>query len=70
MKIRPLFVYQNTKVNKEDFLLTPALFGVYSNEKPCFAIGIGIIWGWWSFGVCVASIPSKYKKRFIDLTNK
>ena len=42
--------YQNTKLNKEDFALTPYLFGVLLNKGYVIKIyGLGICWGYHSF---------------------
>lgn len=39
--------FQDTRTNKEDFALTPFLFGVW--YRGVFTIcGIGLCWGWYS----------------------
>jgi hypothetical protein len=48
MKIRkPKMIggYQNTKINKEDFALTPYLFIVFEKLEIISAYGIGLCWG-------------------------
>jgi hypothetical protein len=37
--------YQNTKLNKEDFAITPYLFGVWTTLEIVSVYGIGLCWG-------------------------
>jgi len=37
--------YQNTKINHEDFAITPYLFGVLSIGEIIRVYGLGICWG-------------------------
>jgi hypothetical protein len=37
--------YQNTKLNKEDFAITPYLFGVWTKLEIVSVYGLGICWG-------------------------
>lgn len=54
--------YQNTKLNKEDFALTPYLFGVWLNKSYVIKVyGLGLCWGFHSvyFGIGF-NIPKDY----------
>ena len=49
--------FQDTRTNKEDFALTPYLFGVWVNGKAKVR-GIGICWGYYSIFVALGfNIP-------------
>jgi len=53
--------YQNTKLNKEDFALTPYLFTVYVKGKIIQIYGLGICWGFYSVYIGIAfNLPKKY----------
>lgn len=52
-KIRCFAGYQDTRINNEDFAITPYLFGVLTKKMPCYIdnkkrtaiiIGIGFCW--------------------------
>jgi hypothetical protein len=45
--------YMNTRANKEDFALTPYIFGVFfwGNSK---IIGLGICWCWFAVHFAIA----------------
>ena len=53
--------FQDTRTNKEDYALTPYLFGVCVIESIIRIYGIGICWGWYSvfFGIGF-NVPKKY----------
>ena len=59
MKIR--FGYKDTRLNGEDFALTPYLFLVNVKEYPFYAIGVGICFGFWSFYGVVGKVPKDMK---------
>jgi len=40
--------YQDTRLNKEDFAITPYLFGVYVNGSIIKVFGLGLCWGFYS----------------------
>jgi hypothetical protein len=48
-KIRFIGGFQNTKLNGEDFALTPYLFSVWATGEIIKVYGIGICWGYYSF---------------------
>ena len=52
----------DTRTNKEDFVLTPFLFGIHA--KKAKLIGIGICWGWWSLSIGIAFALPKGIKSF------
>lgn len=53
--------YQDTRTNKEDFALTPFLFGVWLNGGIIKVIGIGFCWGWLSCYIGLGfNIPKNY----------
>lgn len=60
--MRILGGYQNTKINGEDFALTPYLFLVFTKLETVSVYGIGICWGFHSayigFGF---GVPKNYK---------
>lgn len=59
--MRILGGYQDTRTNKEDFALTPYLFGVFINEN-IKVIGFGICWGWASAYLGIGfGVPKSYK---------
>jgi len=52
--------FQDTRTNKEDFALTPYLFGVWVSEKSKVR-GFGICWGYYSIFVALGfNIPKNY----------
>ena len=57
--------YQNTKTNKEDFAITPYLFGVKMFGDKIKVIGLGICWGYGSvylgFGVGIPKNHPSFK---------
>ena len=61
-------LYQNTKPNGEDFIITPALFGVWYNGGHVFAMGIGIVWGWHSIGISLVKGAPKDYPNFRNIT--
>lgn len=62
--------YQNTRTNKEDFAITPYLFGVWSKFEIISVYGIGLCWGHHSVYIGFGfGIPKGYP-RFKILTNK
>ena len=53
--------FMDTRTNKEDFALTPYLFGVLTIGKIAQVYGIGICWGWHSVYVALGkNIPKNY----------
>ena len=53
--------FQDTRTNKEDFALTPYLFGICLNGEIIKVYGIGICWGFYSFYLGIGfNIPSNY----------
>ena len=64
--------YQNTKINQEDFALTPYLFIVFVKAKIIKVYGFGLCWGYHSAYIGIGfGMPKKYsgfrtlnKKRF------
>lgn len=53
--------FQDTRLNKEDFALTPYLFGVFVTEIKIKVYGIGICWGFYSFYIGIGfGIPKGY----------
>lgn len=67
--MRILFNYQNTK-GKEDFALTPFLFGVWFKVESVKSIGIGICWGWYAFSISLCNGVPKGFPIYKNLTNK
>jgi hypothetical protein len=67
--MKVVIAYQNTK-GEEDFILTPALFGIWHNSENIFVIGIGIVWGWWSIGITLAKGAPKDYPNFRNITTK
>jgi hypothetical protein len=61
--------YQNTKLNKEDFAITPYLFLVCATLEIVSVYGIGLCWGHYiGFGF---GIPKGYPKfTVLSLKNK
>ena len=52
--------FQDTRTNKEDFAITPYLFGVWVNEKSKVR-GFGICWGYYSVYLALGfNIPKSY----------
>jgi len=53
--------YQDTRTNREDFALTPYLFGIWLNGMKIKVYGIGICWGHHSVYIWLGfNIPSNY----------
>jgi hypothetical protein len=53
--------FQDTRTNKEDFALTPYLFGVWVIGEVIKVRGIGICWGYYSFYLGLGwNIPKNY----------
>lgn len=60
-RIKIIGGYQDTRTNKEDFALTPYLFGAWLNGKVIKCFGLGICWGWYSFYLVIGiNIPDNY----------
>lgn len=54
--------YQDTRTNKEDFALTPYLFGVYVKERIIKIYGLGLCWGWISVYLGIGfNIPKNFQ---------
>ena len=54
--------YQDTRVNGEDFALTPYLFSVVVNGDILKIYGLGICWGFYSAYLGIAfNLPRQYK---------
>lgn len=51
--------FQDTRTNKEDFALTPYLFGVWATGKIIKVRGIGICWGYYSIYLGLVGIFQK-----------
>jgi len=52
----------DTRTNKEDFALTPYLFGVYAKVNITRIYGLGLCWGWASFYIGIGfNIPGNCK---------
>lgn len=59
--MRILGGYQNTRLNNEDFAITPYLFGVYMNGIVVKIFGLGLCWGHHSTYIGVGfNIPKNY----------
>ena len=53
--------FQDTRTNKEDFALTPYLFGVCVTGEIIKVRGIGICWGYYSIYLGLGwNIPKEY----------
>jgi len=53
---------QDTRTNKEDFALTPYLFGVWVTEKIIKVYGLGLCWGWISVYLGIGfNIPKNFQ---------
>ena len=53
--------FQDTRTNKEDFAITPYLFGVWVSGKIIKVYGIGLCWGFYSIFVGIGfNIPKGY----------
>ena len=53
--------FQDTRTNKEDFALTPYLFGVWVNEGIIKFRGMGICWGYYSVYLALGyNLPKRY----------
>lgn len=60
-KFRIVSGFQDTRENKEDFAITPYLFGVWVTGNEIKIRGIGICWGWYSFYIGIGTnIPNEY----------
>jgi hypothetical protein len=60
-KIRLIGGFQDTRTNKEDFALSPYLFGVWVTGKIVKIRGIGICWGYYSVYLALGfNIPKDY----------
>lgn len=70
MNVKILSRYEDTRTNKEDFALTPFLFGVYMNGKIIKVYGIGICWGWWAVNVSLGFNIPKNKRVYERHTRK
>lgn len=68
--MRILGGYQDTRTNKEDFALTPYLFGVYVNGKIIKVYGIGFCWGWISIFIGIGFNIPKNHPTFTNITIK
>lgn len=54
--------YQNTKLNKEDFAITPYLFGIFVKLTNISVYGIGLCWGYYSIYIGLGfGIPNEYQ---------
>lgn len=62
--------FQNTKLNNEDFALTPYLFGVLFTGKVIGVIGIGMAWGFWAVYVGIARGLPRWYPGFRNMNNK
>ena len=59
--MRILGGYQDTRTNKEDFAITPYLFGVWLTGQVVKVYGLGICWGYYSLFLAIGfNIPSNY----------
>lgn len=59
--LRLLAGLQDTRNNKEDFALTPYLFGVCVNGESMKVLGIGICWGFYAVYIGIGKgIPNNY----------
>lgn len=62
--------FQDTRTNKEDFALTPYLFGVWVTDKIIKVRGIGICWGYYSVYLGLGwNIPNNYPSFKVLLKN-
>lgn len=53
--------FQNTRKNKEDFAITPYLFGVWIQEEIIKVYGMGLCWGFYSIYIGIGfNIPKGY----------
>ena len=53
--------YQDTRTNKEDFALTPYLFGVWLKGNVIRVYGLGVCWGYYSLFLAIGiNIPPNY----------
>ena len=53
--------YQDTRTNKEDFAITPFIFGVWLNGGITKVVGLGLCWGWFSCYLGIGfNIPKNY----------
>jgi hypothetical protein len=68
--------YQNTKLNNEDFALTPFVFLVCPEKLKCLIIrGIGLCWGHHAVYIGVGfGIPKDFpcfrSKKYVQTTNR
>ena len=68
MKIRLLGGYQNTRLNSEDFAITPYLFAVNTKEEKTRIIGLGLCWFYSAvFISIIINPPINWSKSFIIL---
>ena len=56
--------FKDTRINNEDFALTPYLFGVWANIRIIKVIGIGICWGYYAGYLALIRNPPKGFPRF------
>lgn len=63
--------FQDTRINEEDFALTPYLFSVWVTGKVIKIRGIGICWGYYSVYLGLGwNIPKKYPNFMVFSKNK
>lgn len=61
INLRLIGGFQDTRTNKEDFALTPYLFGVWLNGEIIKVYGIGVCWGYYSVYLGLGwNIPKGY----------
>jgi len=61
MKIRLISGYMNTRLNNEDFALSPYIFIVYHKGGKLKVFGIGLCWGFHSIHISLGvNLPKEY----------
>ena len=64
MKLTLVGVYLDTRINEEDFAITPYLSVFYAKNKGVLVTGLGLTWGWWALGLGIGNNLPKGIKRF------
>jgi hypothetical protein len=62
--------FQDTRTNKENFALTPFLFGIWATGEIIKVRGIGICWGYYSIYLGLGwNIPKNYPSFKVESKN-
>lgn len=63
MKTKIISGAQDTRLNGEDFAITPYIFSVFLNGKVIKLYGVGICWGYYAIYLGIGfNIPDNYPR--------